>query len=175
MKELHINSQSSSNVVLIGMPGAGKSTLGVLLAKHLAKRFTDTDILLQDMLGETLQDYLDANGYLNLREQEERMLLTHQFSDSVVATGGSVVYSEQGMQQLKSDAVLVYLSIRYETLLERVHNQSERGIACPAGTTLEQIFQERESLYQRYADVVVPLDGVTLEAGLEKVIKALNM
>lgn len=163
-----------NNIVLIGMPGAGKSTLGVLLAKHLAKSFVDTDILLQEALGETLQSYLDSQGYLKLREQEELMLLSSEFSDAVVATGGSVVYSDAGMQKLKSNAKLVYLSITYQTLLDRVHNQSERGIACPEGTTLQQIFDEREELYRKYADTVVVLDGVSLEDGLAKVVTALE-
>lgn len=166
-------SSTRSNVVLIGMPGAGKSTAGVLLAKNLAKAFVDTDIVLQEHLGTTLQDFLDSEGYLALREQEEVVLLKHRFEDSIIATGGSVVYGDKGMQALKDHGVIVYLSITYETLLKRVHNQGERGIACPPGTSLKDVYLERENLYKKYADIVVELDNLTLEEGVSKLVAAL--
>ncbi len=161
-----------SSLILIGMPGAGKSTLGVLLAKELALTFQDTDILLQSLIGESLQEYLDQQGYLALREQEESVLLTHDFSQSVVATGGSVVYSDKGMKRLREFGKRVYLSIQYNTLLQRVHNQQERGIACPPGTSLKALYEERKRLYETYADIVIPLDELGFEESVSTVMAA---
>lgn len=168
-----INS-TKSNIVLIGMPGAGKSTLGVLLAKSLAKSFVDTDLLLQAHLGMTLQDCLEQYGYLHLRQEEEQVLLSSDIEDAVVATGGSVVYSERGMQHLKTHSTIVYISISYETLLQRVHNAGERGLACPPGTSLKQLYEERENLYQLYADIIVKMDNQSLEQSLELLVKRLS-
>lgn len=167
-------SKTKPNIVLIGMPGAGKSTLGVLLAKSLAKSFVDTDLLLQAHLGMTLQMYLDQYGYLRLRGEEEKVLLASDIEDAIIATGGSVVYSERGMQHLKAQSSIVYLSIRYETLLQRVHNAGDRGLACPPGTSLKQLYEERENLYQLYADIIVKLDDQSLEQSLELLVKRLS-
>jgi len=161
-------------IVLIGMPGAGKSTLGVLLAKALARPFVDTDLLIQQRLGSTLQEFLDAQGYLALRSMEERVLIESSFQNEVIATGGSVVYSDKGMQALRKCGPLVYLKTRLETVLARVDNAGSRGLACLPGASLEDIFNERCPLYERYADATVEVDDNTFDQSLARLLRLLK-
>ncbi|WP_347332488.1 shikimate kinase [Marinimicrobium locisalis] len=144
-----------NSLVLVGMPGAGKSTVGLLLAKELVKAFVDTDILIQTREGKTLQDIVHDHGFQHLREREEEVLLECQYLNHVIATGGSVVYSERGMNHLKRSGRVVFLDVPLEELERRVQNFSSRGIACPPGQSLADVFEERRALYQRYADIVV--------------------
>lgn len=165
---------STSSIFLIGMPGAGKSTLGVLLAKALAKPYLDTDLLIQQRAGMTLQAYLDAHGYMALRQLEEEVLLGCDFAGSVVATGGSVVYSEKGMERLGRIGERVYLKISCSTMLSRVSNASERGLACMSGMSLEDLFEERFSLYQQFSDKTVELDNLSFDQSLNTVLSVLS-
>jgi shikimate kinase len=146
-----------TNVILIGMPGAGKSTLGVQLAKCLGLDFVDTDLLIQSQQGEQLQSILDTKGYQALRDIEEQVLLSIRFSNTLIATGGSAVYSTKAMQQLKSLGVVVFLEVGLTALQSRVNgegnNEASRGIARPEGQSFADVFAERSPLYQRYADV----------------------
>lgn len=151
---------------LIGMPGAGKSTLGVLLAKQLVRSFIDTDILIQQRCGLGLQEYLEQHGFEALRALEERVLLDAHFADSVVATGGSVVYSTAGMARLGSLGPRIYLCVSLATVLQRVTNRDERGLACPTGTSLHDLFEERRPLYERYADHTLELDACNFDQAL---------
>nr|WP_036187355.1 shikimate kinase [Marinimicrobium agarilyticum] len=144
-----------NSLILVGMPGAGKSTVGLLLAKELVKAFVDTDILIQTRAGKALQDIVYDNGYQHLRELEEEVLLECRYLNHVIATGGSVVYSDSGMNHLKRSGRVVFLDVPLEELERRVHNFSSRGIACPPGQNLTDVFKERRSLYQRYADIVI--------------------
>lgn len=144
-----------NSLILVGMPGAGKSTVGLLLAKELVKAFVDTDILIQTREGKALQDIVYDSGYQRLRELEEQVLLECRYLNHVIATGGSVVYSEAGMNHLKSSGRVVFLDVPLEELERRVHNFSTRGIACPPGQNLADVFKERRALYQRYADIVI--------------------
>lgn len=150
-----------SSIVLIGMPGVGKSTVGVLLAKELALEFVDTDILIQQRSGKRLQDILDELGYLRLRELEQQAILDHDLSDAVVATGGSVVYGTQSMQKLGQLGQVVYLSASIESLLQRIESLDERGIAAPPHQNLAEIALEREPLYSKYADIEISTDGLS--------------
>lgn len=151
------------NIILIGMPGAGKSTLGVLLAKELAKCFVDTDLLIQEQAGKTLQAILDEQGYEALREIEARVLRALDVTNAVIATGGSAVYSEQAMARLKQLGSCIYLRLSLEQVEQRVHNTSSRGIACAPGQTLAEVYAERQPLYARYADIVVDCDNKNVE------------
>lgn len=144
-----------NSLILVGMPGAGKSTVGLLLAKELVKAFVDTDILIQTREGKALQDIIYDHGYEYLRKVEEQVLLESQYLNHVIATGGSVVYSDPGMQHLKKAGRIVFLDVPLEELERRVHNFSTRGIACAPGQTLADLFEERRVLYQRYADITV--------------------
>lgn len=143
------------SVILIGMPGAGKSTVGVLLAKVLGLRFLDTDLEIQGRAGVTLQEILEAEGYLALRDREEAVLLDTDFGSSVVATGGSVIYSGPGMARLAGAGPLVYLASDIDTLAARVAANPLRGIASDPGHGFEEIYAERTPLYSAAADIVV--------------------
>ena len=162
-----------SSIVLIGMPGAGKSTLGVLLAKALARPFIDTDLLIQAKVGMTLQAYLDAHGYLALRAVEEEVLLTADLTHSVIATGGSVVYSDAGMKRLGDLGIRLYLKISLKTMERRVTNAAQRGLACAPGTSMAALYEERCALYTGYADETVVADDLDFEQTLSKVMTLL--
>lgn len=152
-----------TNIVLIGMPGAGKSTVGVLLAKETARGFVDTDLSIQEAEQRSLQDILDSEGYLQLRAIEERVLLTLELTHHVVATGGSAAYSEPAMRHLRTGGVVVFLEVHPDTLLARISNFGTRGIARRPDQTWEDLFAEREALYRKYADIVVPCGNLSHE------------
>lgn len=147
------------NVILVGMPGAGKSTIGLLLAKELAKDFVDTDLLIQLREHSTLQDILDHYGYLHLREVEEQVLLETRVNNHIIATGGSAVYSERGMQYLRSLGKVVFLDVSLAQLRSRITNYDHRGIARRPDQSFGDLFVERRALYQRYADITVDCEG----------------
>jgi len=149
------NTTPALNIVLIGMPGSGKSTIGVQLAKIMGLRFTDTDLLIQQRHHQQLQQLLEQHGHLALRQMEEDELLKLQLNGDLIATGGSAVYSEQGMQHLKKQARIVYLEVALSTLKQRVNNESSRGIAKPAGQSFDDVYHERVPLYQSFADITI--------------------
>lgn len=153
-----------SNIVLIGMPGAGKSTIGVVLAKKLGMGFVDSDILIQQREKRSLQDIVDAEGYLSLRDIEEEVLLAVRYSHYVIATGGSAVYSARAMANLRQDGLAVYLRLDFAALEQRVRDFHVRGIARRPDQSFFDLFRERTVLYQGYADIVVNCDGRGVEA-----------
>ncbi len=144
-----------SNIVLIGMPGSGKSTVGVLLAKLLAKQFVDSDILIQDRYGQTLQQIIDTQGHMVLRQIEEEVIVDMVYENHVIATGGSAPYSSKAMAHLKKEGVIVFLQTDMKTLRKRVHNYDTRGIAKRPEQSIEDLFMERDSLYRKYAEITV--------------------
>lgn len=166
-----MNSYSTS-LILIGMPGAGKSTVGLLLAKELAKDFVDTDILIQTREGKTLQDILANCGYQKLREIEQQILLSSSYPNHVVATGGSAVYSDAGMAHLKNFGQIIFLDVSIDELLRRIHNYSTRGIARRPEQSFEELFEERRHLYQKYADIVIRGDEKNPEQLVREIIYA---
>jgi len=163
-----------SNVVLIGMPGAGKSTVGVILAKRVAMDFVDTYVLIQTHEGRTLQDIVDHEGYLELRRIEESVLLDIDRRNHVIATGGSAVYSEKAMAHLKTDAVVVYLDVTREVLEKRITNYATRGIAKHPDQTFEELLEERDTLYRQYADVTIDCNDLTQEQAAEVIVRRLG-
>ncbi len=152
-----------SNIILIGMPGSGKSTVGVLLAKQTGRLFVDTDLLIQSTEGRTLQDIVDRDGYLELRRIEEKILLGLSCRNHVVATGGSAVYSAAAMEHLKSGGVVVFLDAAPATLEARVRDFGTRGLAKKPDQTFQQLFDERLPLYRAYAEITITCDGLTHE------------
>jgi shikimate kinase len=158
------------SLILIGMPGAGKSTLGLLLAKSLAKDFVDTDLLIQLDHRKTLQHILHEQGYLALREAEERVLLNAYYPSHIIATGGSAVYSAAGMRHLKQFGPIIFLDVSIESLEKRIHNMNNRGIACPADQTFAEVYAERRPLYLQYADIVIDCNGKSQEQLVDEVI-----
>lgn len=163
-----------SNVALIGMPGSGKSTSGVLLAKASGRDFVDTDLLIQSRAGSTLQAIVDERGYEALREVEEQVLLSLAVSNHVIATGGSVVYSEAGMAHLKTSSVVVFLDVSLKTVRERIGDYSLRGISKRPDQTIEDLFEERLELYRHYADLAIGCDNRSMEQVCEAVLSQLE-
>ncbi len=166
--------QPIRNLILAGMPGSGKSTIGVLIAKRLGLDFVDTDVLIQVQSGCTLQAILDSQGYLALRAVEERVLLGLECTGHVIATGGSAVYSDSAMQHLKRGGTVVFLDVPLEEVARRVHDADTRGIAAPPGATLQQLFERRRPLYLRYADEVIDCGTLGMEGVAERVCRLLG-
>ena len=154
------------NIVLIGMSGAGKSTLGVLLAKALGKDFLDTDILIQQKDGRLLQSIIDSDGNAFFLDLEERVVCSVDARNSVIATGGSVVYSDAAMKSLKKNATVVYLHVDFEEIEKRLKNITSRGIVFRNAGTLRQVYDERLELYRKYADLTVDCTGRGIEESI---------
>ena len=150
-------------ISLIGMPGAGKSTVGVLLAKMIGRGFRDTDLDIQLHARATLQEILDREGHLSLRAIEEQILLEVPLAQCVISTGGSVVYSKAAMQRLSEAGPVVYLQSDFHTLEKRVSATPGRGIASSAEHSFADIFAERIPLYQQYADISIDTANATAE------------
>lgn len=147
------------NIVLIGMPGCGKSTVGVVLAKNLAMEFIDSDLMIQREMGMRLSEIIDRYGDDGFREIENRVNSGIQAENSVIATGGSVVYGEEAMAHLKSIGTVVYLKLSYPQVEDRLGDLHARGVSVKPGQTLRDLYDERCPLYERWADIVVPCDG----------------
>ncbi len=164
------------NVILIGMPGCGKSTGGVLLAKTLGMGFLDTDLIIQLERKEKLQTLLDKYGTERFREfEEEALILAAAAENTVVATGGSAVFCEKGMESLKQNGVCVYLETDCSELERRLTNIKTRGIAAAKNMTVADILRERSPLYERWADVRIRCGTQSLEEITAEIIRRLPL
>ena len=159
------------NIVLIGMPGCGKSTIGVLLAKSLLFDFLDTDLLLQNKYGKSLCDIIEENGIEGFKEIENSVLSEVQRKNTVIATGGSAVYGEKAMQNLKKGAKVIYLKLSPKAINERIKNITTRGIAMKSGTSIDTLYAERFPLYEKYADITVDCENLSIEENLKTIIE----
>ena len=153
----------NKNIILIGMPGAGKSTVGVLLAKTLLKDFTDTDLLIQKETKKALCDIINEKGTEYFIRLEEEIILKHCFTNSVIATGGSAVYRERAMDSLRETSVTVYLKVSLPELIKRLGDITTRGIAMDKDTGIPELFAERSPLYEKYADITIDCTDKTPE------------
>lgn len=151
------------NIVLIGMPGAGKSTVGVLLAKTLKMPFIDTDLLIQQKENQFLQDIINKNGIENFLIIEENIILNLNVEGHIIATGGSVIYSADGVNYLKANSILVYLKLSYPEIENRIKNITSRGIAMNKEQKLIDLYNERIPLYEKYADIIIDCSGKDME------------
>lgn len=162
------------NIVLIGMPGVGKSTVGVVLAKALGYQFVDADLLIQEAEGKLLSELIEEHGTDGFIEIENRVNSQIQTHRSVIATGGSVVYGKEAMEHLKSIGTVVYLKQNLRVLQRRLRNLKERGVVLKEGQTLVDLYKERTVLYEKYADITVDQYKQSIEQTLKAVRKALE-
>jgi shikimate kinase len=163
--------ERKSNTILIGMPGSGKSTVGVILAKLTSRGFADTDVLIQTSEGRSLQEIVDTDGYMALRNIEEKILLRLDRRNHIIATGGSAVYSHIAMEQLRLDGFIVFLDVDLATLESRIRDFENRGLAKQQNQTLADLFEERRPLYLKYADLTLGCAGLTHEEICARIIE----
>lgn len=168
------DSVNKSNVVLIGMPGCGKSTCGVLAAKALLKNFFDTDLLVQNFENKRLQDIINENGIDYFLQAEEDAILSLNLHGTVIATGGSVVYSKKAMEHLRSLGRVIYLHLSYDAMDNRIHNITTRGVVLKNGNDLVDMYNERLPLYKKYCDDVIYCDNNTIDQTVAAILKIME-
>lgn len=162
------------NIVLIGMPGVGKSTVGVILAKMIGYHFVDTDILIQEQENRLLCDIIESDGVEGFLKIENKINSNINITDSVIATGGSVIYGKEAMEHLGEIGTIIYLKLPYNILDERLENIKGRGVVLKDGQGLHDLYEERIPLYEKYADIVIDEEGLSVEETIEKILEVLN-
>lgn len=151
------------NIVLIGMPGAGKSTIGIVLAKRVGFKFVDSDLVIQEKEGKLLHEIISEVGNDGFIEVENRINASLDCKESVIATGGSVIYGEDAMRHLKEIGTVIYLKLSYEEINKRLANLKDRGVVLKENQTLKDLYNERTVLYERYTDITFECDGKSIE------------
>lgn len=157
------------NIVLVGMPGAGKSTVGVVLAKKLGYGFIDSDLVIQDRYGKLLHDLIQENGVEGFWKLENEVNASLTPNRSVIATGGSVVYGQEAMEHLGKIGRIIYLKLPYIEIEERLGDLSARGVTMQSGQTLKDLYRERTPLYEKYAHVTIECSGKQLRGIVEEI------
>lgn len=165
--------EQKENVVLIGMPGCGKSTIGVVLAKVLGYEFTDSDLLIQKQEGKLLREIIAEQGEEEFLKIEEAVNAGIRTERHVIATGGSVIYSDKAMQHLKEIGTVVYLKLSFASICNRLGNIRRRGVVLKDGQSLKDLYDERIPLYERYADITIDAEGYDIEGLMDEVAQAL--
>jgi shikimate kinase len=155
--------QKHQNIILIGMPAVGKSTIGVLLAKRLGWSFLDTDLVIQVGESKKLQTILDSVGMEKFCALEEQYVLTVQCKNHVIATGGSVIYGKKAMEYLKSLGILIHLDLLPQFLEERLKNISSRGVVMAKGQDIETLYTQRHPLYSQYSDITIECNRLSMD------------
>lgn len=163
------------NIVLIGMPGCGKSTIGVVLAKKLGYDFVDSDLVIQGRYKKTLEQLIDEHGDAGFIKLENDVNESLDYKNTVIATGGSAVYGSGAMKHLKEIGTLVYLKVSEMDLNERLGSLKERGVVSNGKTTVKEIFEDRKALYEKYADITVDLEGKSLRESVEELAHYINI
>lgn len=158
-----------NNITLIGMPASGKSTVGVILAKILGMNFIDTDLVIQQRENALLSDIIKDRGVDGFLEAEEAAILSVDQTNTVIATGGSAVYSEAGMKHLKSLGKVIYLKVEKEDLFGRLHHIRQRGVVLRSGETLDEMYDNRSMLYKKYADYIIDETDASVEDTVEMI------
>ena len=161
------------NIVLIGMPGVGKSTVGVILAKVLGYQFVDADLVIQQQEGKLLCEIIEEVGTEGFIEVENRVNASLNVTHSIIATGGSVVYGKEAMEHLRAIGRIVYLKVSFETLEKRLADIKGRGVVLKEGQDLKALFEERSPLYEKYADIQITEGNLNVEQTVEKIIENL--
>ena len=163
-----------NNIILIGMPGAGKSTIGSMLAEKLKYNFIDTDILIQEKAGKPIPQIIKEKGIDNVLQIENEVNSNIKVEKSVIATGGSVIYGKAAMDNLKKIGKIIYLKQDFETITERIENVEERGIILRKDQTLEELYNERIPLYEKYADITIEEENLSIEETLQLLLNTLE-
>ena len=164
-----------NNIVLIGMPGVGKSTIGVILAKILAYHFLDSDLVIQEREGKRLHQIISEVGTEGFLKIENDVNASLKVENTVIATGGSAIYGAEAMEHLKEIGEVVYLKADYQTICKRLGNLEKRGVALKPGQTLKDLYDERTVLYEKYADVTVDEKGLGTSETIDAVLNGLNL
>ena len=164
-----------SNIVLIGMPGVGKSTIGVILAKILAYHFLDSDLVIQEREGKRLHQIISEKGTEGFLKIENDVNASLNVNKTIIATGGSAVYGKEAMEHFKEIGEVVYLKADYETIRKRLGNLEKRGVALKKGQSLKDLYDERTKLYEQYADVIVDEKGLGTAETIDEVLKVLHL
>lgn len=159
-----------SNIILIGMPAAGKSTVGVLLAKALKKPFIDTDLLIQQRENSFLQEIINSKGISEFIRVEEEVVLGLNVTDHIIATGGSIIYSNVSIEHLQSTGVMVFLNLKLYQLERRLKNIQTRGVAMKSGQSLADLYNERQPLYEKYAEIEIDCSHKHIETIISEII-----
>ncbi len=162
------------NIILTGMPGAGKSTVGVILAKSLLCDFTDTDLVIQKKTGKSLCEIIDEKGIDGFLKKENDIICSQIFNDCVVATGGSAGYGEKAMQKRRENGTVIFLDVDVKELEARLSNIKTRGVAMKKDMTVRELYNERLPLYEKYADITVKCSGLTPEQCVDLIVKKLK-
>ena len=162
--------EKNNNYILIGMPGSGKSTIGVLLAKALGYDFVDTDLVIQQKGGGLLKEIIARIGNDGFKQLEEDVNASIDVDKSVIAPGGSAVYSDKAMKHFKEIGTVIYLKLDYADIDRRLSDIKGRGVVLKDGQTLKDLYDERVVLYEKYADITIAEDGLNVEQTIEKIV-----
>ena len=165
---------NNKNIVLIGMPGVGKSTLGVILAKIIGYRFLDADLVIQEREGKLLKEIIAEKGVEGFMAVENEVNASLNCEKTIIATGGSVIYGKEAMEHLKNIGKIIYLKADYEDLDKRLSNLKGRGVVLKKGQNLKQLYEERTPLYEKYADYIVDETGCDIEDTIKKILQIMQ-
>lgn len=169
-----MNWEKGNNIILIGMPGVGKSTIGVILAKIMGYRFVDADIVIQEQEGRLLKDIIAQEGVDGFIKIEDRVNRNLNMKKAVIATGGSAVYGKNSMENYKETSTIIYLKLDYEALDDRLSDIKGRGVALRDGQTLKDIYDERTKLYEKYADIIIDEGSLDVEKTVDRLLEELE-
>lgn len=169
-----MNWEKGNNIILIGMPGVGKSTIGVILAKIMGYRFVDADIVIQEQEGRLLKDIIAQEGVDGFIKIEDRVNRNLNMKKAVIATGGSAVYGKNAMDNYKETSTIIYLKLDYEALDDRLSDIKGRGVVLRDGQTLKDIYDERTKLYEKYADIIIDEGSLDVEKTVDRLLEELE-
>lgn len=163
------------NIILIGMPGAGKSTVGVVLAKKLGYSFVDSDLLIQEREHMVLHEIIEKYGLDTFNQIENEVNASIETKNTVIATGGSAIYGTKAMEHFKSIGTVIYLKLPYEELKQRLGDLNQRGVSIRQGQTLKELYEERIPLYEKYADIVLDCNNYSIREIVTKISETLEL